>query len=323
MERRAPRGTRAALAVLMLSLSGTVTAAAQTAPPAPALPRHEIIFARHGDDARKDYDIWRMCADGTQMASLVVEPGHQFQVTVSPDGTEFAYSSKSDADRDIWKRPFGRGEAVNLTKHPAEDSSPAWSPDGSRIAFFSTRDAEKPELYVLGLADKSVRRITDNPHYESGAAWTPDGKQILMTRFFPKLDGGEHEGAGEIFRIDLATGQEVQLTRLGGYSGDVSLSPDGKSVTFHRVADGRAELWIMGADGSKPRALTDTFVDEYTPRWSPDGNWIAFTAGTGHDGLGTFDLWIMRPDGSHRQVLNRAGNTEAWLEWRPGDHHCR
>jgi TolB protein len=223
-----------------------------------------------------------MCGDGTQMASLVSQPGQQLQIAVSPDGDEFVYSSLTDGKRDLWRRRFDGKEAVNLTRHPAEDSQPAWGPDGC-IAFFSDRDAEKPELYILDTRDGSLRRMTDNAFYDSGAAWAPDASAIVYTRFFPPADGEEGGGRGEAIRLDLATGQERQLTHLGGYNGGLS----------------------------------------YSPEWSPDGRWIAFTAGVGNDGLGTFDLWIMRPDGSRRQVLNKAANTEGWQKWRPGEHHCR
>jgi TolB protein len=281
------------------------------------------VRAHHSDAARRDYDIWRMCGDGTQLAALVVAPGQQLQISIAPDGNHLVYVSELDGQREIFRRPFGRGEATNLTTHPAEDSQPAWSPDGKEIAFFSDRDAEKLELYVLRLADGSVRRLTDNSYYDSSAAWSPAGDRLIFTRFFPGPAGGDHSGDGEIIQIDVESRREIQLTRLGGYNGEASYSPDGKWITFHRVADGRAELWLMNADGSGQKAITDTYIDEYTPQWSPDGNWIAFTAGTGNDSLGTFDIWIMQPDGSRRQVLNKAPNTEGWQRWRPGEHHCR
>ena len=91
----------------------------------PDLPRHELIFAHQGDPARDDYDIWRMCGDGTQMASLVVQPGDQLQLSVSPDGSAFVYTSESDGRKDIWRRSFAGGEATNLTDSPAEDVQPA------------------------------------------------------------------------------------------------------------------------------------------------------------------------------------------------------
>jgi len=262
-----------------------------------------------------------MCGDGTQLAALATEPGQQVTLAVSQDGEEFAYSSGPRGRRDIWRRSFDGTESENLTGHPAEDVQPAWGPDG-RIAFFSDRDTELLELYVLDPRDGSVERLTENAFYDSGADWAPDGSAIVFTRYFPG-NNPEGEGRGEVIQLDLSTHQERQLTDLGGYNGGVSYSPDGRFIAFHRTSDGGSELWIMNADGSGPRPLTDTFIDEYSPRWSPDGHWIAFVAGVGNDSMGTFDLWLMRPDGSQRRGLNKAPNTEMEHRWRPGEHFCR
>ncbi len=264
-----------------------------------------------------------MCGDGTQLASLITEPGHQLQISISPDGEEFAYTSKVGGARDIWRRPFGRGDAVNLTDHPAEDSQPAWSPEGDRLAFFSDRDGDKLELYLLNLTHGGLTRLTHNSYYESGASWSPNGRKLVFTRYFPAPEGQQHDGKGEVIELDLDSGAETELTELGGYNGGLSYSPDGRLIAFHRVADGRSELWLMAADGSDPSPLTATYIDEYSPEWSPDGAWLAFSAGVLDDSRGTFDLWLMRPDGSGRRVLNKAANTQAWHKWRPGPHYCR
>lgn len=312
-----------ALASLGLAALAACGQAPTVAPEPPALPRHEIIFSRHSDPARRDYDIWRMCGDGSQLASLVVEPDQQIQLSVAPDGSTFLYASRQEGQRDIWRRAFEGGDPVNLTNHPADDTSPAWSPDGRRIAFASTRDAQRPDLYLMDADGRDVRRLTHNDYYESGLSWSPDGRLIVFTRYFPRPDLGEHAGTGEGVLIDPETGDETRLTELGGYNGDFDFSPDGSRLAFHRVADGRAEIWLVNADSSNPQPVTDTYIDEYTPRWSPDGRWIAFVAGVGNDSLGTFDLWLMRPDGSDRMILNPGANTEGWPEWRPGKHYCR
>jgi TolB protein len=288
-------------------------------PPAD-LPRHELIFAHHANERRDDYDIWRMAGDGTQLASLVVEPGHQATLTVSPEGDRFAYASRrAGAAEDIWVRSFGSRSAENVTDSPANDTQPAWGP-GNRLAFFSDRDNEALELYLLDLTDRTLTRLTDNAFYEGGACWSPDGATIVFSRYFPADAEGGTEGHGELVALDLATTKETVLTDLGGYNGSPCFSPDGRRIAFHGSSTGRTELWMMNAAGGDLRQLTDTLIDEYSPAWSPDGEWIAFCAGVGTDVAGTFDLWIMRPDGSERQVLNRAANTQMEPHWRGGEH---
>ena len=288
------------------------------------LPVHELIFSRQAAADRTNYDIWRMCGDGSQLASLLVQPGDQYQLAVAPDGRSFLYVQTVDGQQDIFRRPFGRGEPQNMTNHPANDGSPFFAPDGSRIGFFSNRDGGKNELYVLTLADSSLRRLTTDSLHDGEGSWSPDGRHIRFTRFFPAAPDNSRPAAGEIMELELATGTLRQLTALGnGYNGGLSHSPDGRRLAFHRSSEAGADVWTMNADGSDARAITRTKIDEYSPEWSPDGQWLAITAGTGDLSAGRFDLWLLRPDGSERRLLAATENSESWHRWRTGEFTCR
>ena len=81
------------------------------------------------------------------------------------------------------------------------------------------------------------------------------------------------------------------------------LSPDGKQIIYARgwtdkLNDRRrTSLWIMNADGSMPKQLTDLNAREGMPRFSPDGKRIVFHSNrTGNEQ--DFDLFTMKLDGS-------------------------
>jgi TolB protein len=94
-------------------------------------------------------------------------------------------------------------------------------------------------------------------------------------------------------------------------------------IAFHRVAEGAVDIWFMNSDGPNQRQITETFIDEYSPAWSPDGRWVVYTAGTGNDGHGTFDLWLMDSEGQRRRVVSKAANTQMEPKWRKGEHYSR
>src|SRR5918995_3438955 len=89
----------------------------------------------------------------------------------------------------------------------------------------------------------------------------------------------------------------------------ITVSPDGKKIAFVRQervstpegqSDWQVDVWVMNADGSEQKKLTDDFNHEGTPPWSPDGTEIAFVDGP--------DIWTVKPDGSGRHNLTNTPN---------------
>jgi Tol biopolymer transport system component len=90
-------------------------------------------------------------------------------------------------------------------------------------------------------------------------------------------------------------------------------SPDGRRIVFERSAvEGDSAVWIVNADGTGERELHGGPYAEH-PRWSPDGRWIAFQVQTSEDIGGgrahtTYELWLIRPNGSGLRLLVANGN---------------
>ena len=71
-----------------------------------------------------------------------------------------------------------------------------------------------------------------------------------------------------------------RLTDSAGYRSP-SWSPDGQHIAFGFERDGRAEIYVIGSDGSNPRNLKDHPAWAALPSWSPDGRHIAFVSERG------------------------------------------
>jgi Tol biopolymer transport system component len=145
------------------------------------------------------------------------------------------------------------------------------SPDGSRFLYEHRRshfaDPFTRRAIVVSSADgKKRKRLTpwsldagDNPD------WSPDGTRIL---FHSHVD--DNLAQAQIFTIAADGSDRRQLTHFpdGTFVGSSSYSPDGSQIIFSTAAaGGRADVFVMNADGSEPRPLVAGSAWDSAPDW--------------------------------------------------------
>jgi Tol biopolymer transport system component len=116
---------------------------------------------------------------------------------------------------------------------------------------------------------------------------------------------------GEGRSLFVARADGSRPTRITAGPSDFSprWSPDGRRIAFVRSNGfGATAVWIVNADGTAAEPLDDQHPFAEHPRWSPNGRWIAYQVQTESDESGlrshtTFELWLVRPDGSERHRL--------------------
>lgn len=173
------------------------------------------------------------------------------------------------------------GAPVRLTSAGGPYDTPAWSPDGRSIAAVD-ESAGNPDIVIIDLPTRSVRRLIESPQRDLHPAWSPDGLRLLFTRY---TDGGAGGGEGtlSLHEVTLADGRERALG-AGSYA---SWSPDGRSRAYWRYFDRNAEIAIATESGGELRLTDDAAFDGW-PSWSPDGARVVFARERGDDA----DLWI-------------------------------
>ena len=98
-------------------------------------------------------------------------------------------------------------------------------------------------------------------------------------------------GRTKIYTIDLATGRVTALTPAGDWNDEQPRwSPDGRRIAFKSDRSGSYNLYLMDADGTNVRRLTEHGAADHDPTWLPDGESLVFTSDRDR-GTGRWDLY--------------------------------
>jgi dipeptidyl aminopeptidase/acylaminoacyl peptidase len=246
------------------------------------------------DKPRKTYNqIWLMSVKTRSTRAISAADQSESAIRWKPDSSGFAFLSSKDEHSAVWMaRTDGRREfLVNAenTNHvlPTTGKRLAWSPDGRQLAYVAadpknpnesddpvhiTRylykfisgedDNRRIHIYVLNLADKKSRRLTDGPYYEHSIDWSPDGKEILFGSNRGPLD--ELEFNYDLFAVDVASGKERRLTNTKSQEYQGVWSPDGKwiaylgttrDITSSETTMEDTHVWVIPSAGGKGHEL--------------------------------------------------------------------
>jgi Tol biopolymer transport system component len=244
-----------------------------------------------------DYDIFVMNADGSGLTNLTTSPadvksGASQMIPVwSPDGTKIAY----DGDDGLYVMNADGSDQTRI----ASGQDPAWSPDGTRIAFEGPGNA----IWSVAPDGSGLLQLTAGAAFDGFPAYSPDGTRIAY------YHGQDGDRAIDVMNTD-GSDRSVVADFQADTMGRPVWSPDGTKIAFDLLlrSDGTWDVYVANVDGSGATDLTPTSNrDENTPAWSPDGTKIAFeksdVLAQGTDPTGTFDIYLMNPDGTDQTRL--------------------
>jgi TolB protein len=96
--------------------------------------------------------------------------------------------------------------------------------------------------------------------YVIDPSWSPNGELLAFSWRRP-------DDNYDIYVMDIATHQLVQLTRDAARNERPCWAPDGRHIVFESTRTGTRQIWTMLADGSDARQLTTAAQNE-SPSWS-------------------------------------------------------
>ena len=210
---------------------------------------------------------WEIMMYSLELGRAVTFPrfgGTNLSPAWAPDGTRLAFSSSRTGTSEIYLVDASGGSLKRLTTAKGPDVSPTWNrKTGAQLAFVSGRTG-LPQIYTMEADGTNVQRMTDQG-YAVSPSWAPNG-QFLTFSWMRKYGPGA-PGSNDIYLMDIASKQWVQLTHDGGRNDYPSWSPDGRHIVFQSSRSGSEQIWTMLADGTKVQQLTFTGHNTQ-PNWS-------------------------------------------------------
>ncbi len=197
----------------------------------------------------RDSGLWVMHADGTGQTALVLDAGQAVAFPRwSPDGRAVAFLNSNDWS--LWSiSADGSGRVQLASTGNGFIGVPSWSPDSKKLAYQEASVGSPIILKVVVIADTT--------------------KQVVG-------------------RMGTMTSLVYNRWRGSGRPDEAAWSPDGNWIAVNGIPDtsssGDVEIILFPANGGSPRVVSHVGLD-LGPRWSPDGNRIAWWSNPTHEVL--------------------------------------
>jgi len=250
-------------------------------------------------DRYKCDQIYTMNIDGSDIKMVSNGKGRTTCSYFFPDGKHILYSSTflggedcpppPDFSKgyvwplydtyDIFKADADGNNLSQLTNVKGYDAEATLSPKGDKIVFTSTRDGDI-ELYSMNIDGSDVKRLTYEPGYDGGAYYSYDGSLIVYRASRPKTDE-EIKEYNELLSEGL-------------------------------VKPSILEIYVMNADGSGKRQVTNLNAASFAPYFFPDGKRIIFSSNKSDPQGRTFELYAVNVDGSGLEQITFGNNFAAF-----------
>ena len=249
----------------------------------------------------------------------------------SPDGGYIACVDASDPRQQrtsLYLFPASGGEPIPVTDGSSRDWSPSWSSDGRRLFFVSNRGGSM-DLWQQRIGEEGPVGAPEPLTVGVGmrrAAFSPDGTKLAYSR---------GRMVGNVWRTPIlrerpaswADAEQITIGQAYTRLGDIS--PDGRRLLVGSDRSGSGVIWVLPAEGGAMTQLTTNPTGHGDPRWSPDGQEVAFVSGRSGNAVmpaegGSARPLTSDPEGDHEPTWSpdgteiafgsrRSGNRDIWV----------
>jgi TolB protein len=236
-------------------------------------------------DAGGQSDVLIVPADSGAERVVAGSPANENVNAWLPDGSGLIYNKGTIRGEEMWVYNLADGARSKLFDVEGSVFYGYPSTDGKWIAYTLTKDGNST-LWLFDRDKKTHRQLTNEGfEFLSYRGFSPDNRSILYQ--------SRRTGTGDLWRMDVVSGERRQVTQDIADDGGASWSPDGSRILFSSNRGGQPDLWVVATGESDVQRLTDDAVAEAGQEWTPDGRAVAASVSLGLPHLFSVPL----PDG--------------------------
>jgi Tol biopolymer transport system component/DNA-binding winged helix-turn-helix (wHTH) protein len=164
---------------------------------------------------------------------------------LSPDGRQIVFESCRTGRCQIWRSDADGSSPLQMTFFDnGFPGTPRWSPDGKWVAFDHHPDRHS-QIYLIDSEGRNLHAVTSGNHVNVVPSWSRDGTALYFA--------SNRTGTWQVWKRELSTGREAQLTRHGGFA--VFESYDGKELYYSKFE--RGGIWSIPVSGGEEQQVTE------------------------------------------------------------------
>lgn len=245
-----------------------------------------------------------------ELTRFVSPKTHHLNPFISPDSARVGYhkcrGGSNGEDNTHLLLENIKSPLPDISLFRIDGSFPSFSAKGDRIAF-----VEFPGVYVVNSDGSNRRQVYSENAFST--VWNPVNEALVYTSAGPEFASESSEVDIISINVDDVDGVDAvrRLTTNGKNNAFPSVSPDGKWIVFRSGRTGYKNLYIMdamGGEGKGLRRLTEGSWSDTMCNWSPDGDWIAFASDRENPGSGSFEMYLIHPNGTGLRKLIQSGS---------------